>query len=70
MRNHKFPIVKGTEHWPHPLLDMPDIHIETSAEQHAKLDSAMRKIRQAVKDRDFGTNYGTHFVAAPGDSIE
>ncbi|AQT28794.1 hypothetical protein YOLOSWAG_326 [Erwinia phage vB_EamM_Yoloswag] len=66
-----FPVVKGTERWPVPLFDIPDMHIgiELTSEQRNAMDCAVSKLRQLSKDRDFCTKYGTKFVASQGDSF-
>lgn len=68
---HIFPVVRGTEHWPYPLFDMPDIHIEVTPEMSEKLDRSMKRIRNQIKDCDFVTNYGVPFFTVPaGDFHE
>ncbi|QYW04661.1 hypothetical protein pEaSNUABM14_00336 [Erwinia phage pEa_SNUABM_14] len=62
-----FPVVAGTEHWHIPLFDMPDIHINMSEEQKARLDSAMANVKQHIKDSPYN---GKRFFTMPGDAHE
>lgn len=66
MKNEQmtFPVVRGTEHWPLPLFDMPHNHTQLSPEEAKHL----ARLRTLAKERDFCFNYGTQFVAPTGGS--
>lgn len=70
MGGRKFPLVYGTEQWPCPLLDMPDLPIEVSPAVSVKLDGALDRLRALAKDRDFCINYGIRVIPPKGDSHE
>lgn len=54
---HIFPVVRGTEGWPIPLLDMPPIMLFRTDKSKSDLDVVYAKMRQRQKHVAYAFNY-------------
>lgn len=55
--SHIFPVVRGTEGWAIPLLDMPPILLFKTDKSKSDLDVLYAKLRQHQKEAAFAFNY-------------